>query len=118
MDVVIGKCRQQGCAGHLGKFPSCVAEVLWEWSLDPGGEDRSTGCTEAYGWFSAIGLEDEATQDLDGVAVIVPAGWYMITENDRGAVGLIEFATREELDRAFEEADRQYGEWLEINEPE
>jgi len=115
---MIDKCWHEGCAGHLGKFPSCLAEVLWEWSLDPCEADRSTGRTEAYGWFSAISLEHEVTQDLDGVAVTVPPGWYMITEDDRGAVGLIEYATREELDQAFKEVDDQFSEWLEINEPE
>lgn len=113
---MLSRCDQDGCTGHLGKFSSCLHEALWELSMD--GWGTSTGRTEAHGHFTAITLDEPHEHDLGGVKVMIPAGWYMVTEDDHGFVYVITYASAAELDQAFDEQDQRYGEWLEINEPE
>ena len=39
-------CDQEGCPGHLAKFPDCLTELLWEIGLMDG---EATASTEAAG---------------------------------------------------------------------
>lgn len=47
----------------------------------------------------------------------VPAGTYLVEEDDRGAVCSTPFLTVDEARKAFGEIDTRYSAWLDINEP-
>lgn len=46
------KCDHPECPGHLGKFDSCLAEVVYEQSLD--GDIDSTGTSDFRGHFTLM----------------------------------------------------------------
>jgi hypothetical protein len=114
---MIGKCDQAGCTGHLGKFSSCLDEAVWQLSMDD--SDRATGRTEAHGHFAAMTFDaSEEYKIQDGATVIIPAGAYLVEENDQGFVYVVAYDSEAEMIKVFDEHDQRYSEWLEINEPE
>jgi hypothetical protein len=118
-------CSQEGCNGHLAKFQDCLTEALWEISMYAG---ESTGSTEAYGHFTLIHIEAEeihimgadlgVDESAQGPAVTIPAGWYMISQYDRGDVYHDQYDTESEATEAWTAADQEYSAWLDINEPD
>jgi len=101
------------CDGHLGKFDDCLAEALYEWSLD--GTDAHTGDSDFEGHLSMILVESDttATIDPDGVArvVAVPAGNYLLWTASTGAVTLTVADTAEEARNIFQACDTRYSLW-------
>jgi hypothetical protein len=115
---MISKCDQEGCTGHLGKFSSCLDEAVWELSLDTV-MDRETGRTEAHGHFTVMTFHaDEEHKIQHGATVIIPAGWYLVEENDQGFVWVVSYDNEADMIKVFDEHDQRYGEWLDANEPE
>lgn len=116
-------CGQEGCTGHLAKFPDCLTETLWEISMIDG---KATGSTEAYGHYTLLDFPADHTHvmgaDLgadDGApTVLISAGWYMVGTNDHGSVWHTSYANEAEAVEAFETLESEYSEWLDINEPE
>lgn len=116
------RCTQDGCTGHLGKFPDCLTEALWEVSMFAG---DSTGNTEAYGHYTLIHVDGDESHTMGadlgapvpGPVVSLPAGWYMVCTNDQGFVWLESWAASEETEATsrFADLDHEYCQWLEIN---
>jgi hypothetical protein len=102
-----------GCDGHLGKFDDCLAEALYEWSLD--GADASTGDSDFEGHLSLIIVDTDTTAaiDPDGVAreVAVPAGNYLLWTASTGAVTLSTADTVEGAWEIFRHNDARYALW-------
>lgn len=101
------------CDGHLGKFDDCLAEALWEWSLDSA--DASTGDSDFEGHLSLIIVDADTTStiDPDGVAreVAVPAGNYLLWSASSGAVTLSTADDAEAAWEIFRHNDTRYGMW-------
>jgi hypothetical protein len=118
-------CSQEGCTGHLAKFPSCLTEALWEISLYAG---ESTGSTEAYGHFTLIHFEAEeihcmgvdlgVPEEQQGPRVVIPAGWYMVEAYDSGRVDHTEYESEETAKQAFALLDEEYAAWYDDDEAE
>lgn len=110
-------CDNAGCAGHLGKFQSCLSEALWEASLE--GSDRTTGSSEFEGHFALQHYPDNETATLgNGVTVDIPNGWYIVETAESGAVWTSHYPSEAEALRVFNAADERYGEWLDTEESE
>lgn len=108
--MTMATCDFTGCTGHLGKFQSCLAEAIWEQSLDfP--EDQ-TGSTEFEGHFALMIYGEADNQKLeDGRVVPIPAGSYIVQSAESGAVYLLEFPD-EAAARATLDGHRQkYEKW-------
>lgn len=107
-------CTTEGCPGHLWKFSDCVAEAVYEWSLD-GSAVEQTGDVEFEGHFSLfIVPEDEPTRidpGGDNRPVTVPAGWYILYCADSGAVDLWSYDTERDARTEFELHDLAYSNW-------
>ncbi len=94
--IVSDSPEDAGCPGHLGKFDSCLAEALYEWTLDEAFHDRddATGSTEFEGCVTALIVEraEEVTIDPDGEArtVLVPPAAYLVWADESGSVTLTE----------------------------
>lgn len=107
-------CAQDGCTGHLGKFQSCLAEAVWEGTLD--GPDAETGRTEAHGHYALMVYSaDDQVWLQDGVVVTIPAGAYMVESTESGAVYLHTYDSEAAARAAFDEADRAYSAWEDAN---
>jgi hypothetical protein len=104
------KCDVADCPGHLGKFSSCVAEAVYEWSLD--GTAESTGSTDFEGHYALfiVAEPEEATIDPDGRkrTVAVPAGNYILHSDSSGAVELWSYETERLARDVFESAETAY----------
>ncbi len=102
-----------GCDGHLGKFDSCLAEAIYEWSLDDA--DARTGDCDFEGHLTLVLIPQPTTTvvDPDGIAreVAVPAGNYLLWEAPSGAVSLGTTATPEQAREIFRETERRYDLW-------
>lgn len=122
--MTIGHCSQEGCKGHLGKFPTCLTEALWEWTMLGAGD--STGSVEAYGHYTLIHVDEATDHDIGeylgvedhGPVVPVPVGWYMVIVNDQGAVDHVEYADEASAMEVFTAVERDYSAWLDVNEPD
>ena len=113
----MSKCDYERCEGHLGKFSSCLAEAVWQSSLD--GADETTGRTEAYGHYALMLFNfDEALPLGDKATITVPAGAYIVQSTNQGFVYLLEYDTEAKAREDFAQAEKDYGEWLDENEPE
>lgn len=105
------KCETEGCPGHLGKFDCCRDEALYELTLS--GFDESTGDVEAYGHHTLVMLVEPKPVDIqDGMRVVVPQGFYIVTQDNSGFVGVSSFGSEEEARAEFQRLDDEYGEWL------
>lgn len=105
------------CDGHLGKFDDCLAEALYEWTLDEAYHERddATGNGEFEGHVTALIVEqdEEATIDPDGVArtVLVPAGNYLVFVGNSGAVTVATTDTAEEAREIIAVNAQRYALW-------
>src|SRR5688500_10419625 len=50
-------CGHKGCQGHIGKFSSCLDEVIWESTLD--GADETFGDTDWIGHYAMVRVSDD-----------------------------------------------------------
>lgn len=105
-------CEQTGCAGHLGKFGSCLEESLWEWALDV---NDYTGSSDFDGWYALVIVDQDTVVESEAIAdsepVVVPAGNYVVHEHTSGFVTVASYDTRQEADEAFERAQDAYAAW-------
>lgn len=109
------KCDESTCPGHLGKFSDCVAEAVYEWSMD-GVADEVTGSIDFQGHYSlyiverpedvVIGLGTPDARDM-----VVPAGNYLLHVATSGAVSLWNYSTEEAARNEFKAADEAYTAW-------
>jgi hypothetical protein len=105
-------CDYVGCAErHIGKYDECVTEALHVLSLEGFGE--STGDVDAHGYFTALTLDSPENVELDDDrTVIVPAGYYILSENDTGFVHFHRYDTNDAMLADFQVAELEYSEWL------
>lgn len=116
-------CGVEGCTGHLGKFPDCLTEALWEISMVDG---ESTGSTEAYGHYTLINIDSDLRHSMGedlgveghGPEVMISAGWYMVQATESGAVYSWACESEPIARQQFAEFDQEYDAWSEINDPE
>lgn len=103
-------CGTEGCTGHLGKFPDCVTEAIWELSLDTI-MDFDTGSTDFEGHYSLMNFDFDEMHELeDGRSVLIPAGLYLIVTSSSGAV--FNWAgSDEQLRQEFARAEQAYADW-------
>lgn len=104
------------CTGHLGKFGSCLAEAVYELSMDGSYADGEAGDTE-FGEYAALFIlptHTPVTIDPDGDArtVTVPAGNYVLTEAGSGAVDVTGHDTDAQARAALAEIEARYTAWL------
>lgn len=115
MSYPLPTCDTEGCPGHLGKFDSCVAEALYEWSMD-GTANDVTGDVDFNGHYSLYIVESDETVTIDpdgeNRVVTVPAGNYILHSASSGAVTLGTYDTPEEARADFVIAEHEYSEWL------
>lgn len=50
-------CGHQGCVGHVGKFSSCLDEVIWYSTLDSA--DETFGDTDWHGHYAMVVVSDD-----------------------------------------------------------
>lgn len=116
---MLSKCDWEHCTGHLGKFSSCLAEALWT-MVNSGEADNTTGTVEYEGFFALFTYSpDDPPSKVDinegGEPFIVQPGHYIVSEDERGFVSLVEYSTEEEARESFMESEARYGRWLEAN---
>ncbi len=78
------------CSGHLGKFDDCLAEALFDWSLDDAVD--SAGDTDFEGHVALLAVDEPTPCDLvdSGRVVVVPPGFYLVWTASSGAVTVTE----------------------------
>lgn len=107
----VSRCQQLGCTGHLGKYDSCRDEALHALSLDAhdwvGESDYGLTVTPVV-------LTEPVTVTLYGgqPTVTVPAGAYLVEEDDRGFVMVQERVSAEDLAQVVEAHRQLYAAWL------
>lgn len=105
-------CDTPGCAGHLGKFPDCLTEALWDLSIN-GFDDDTTGDSEFRGHFTLLVFPEEYPRQLEnGPLVMIPAGAYLVTTYESGAVVSERFDSEADARTAFDAEDQAYSAWL------
>lgn len=113
------KCDTLGCPGHLGKYDSCLDEILHGWAIDV--PTAQTGDCSTIGWWLAlVEVADEVLERRDDPDRIVdiPAGWYIVEEWDNGYVSVQHFATEAEARaQRFDLAEAQCADFEESPEP-
>lgn len=107
-----GDCR------HVGKFSSCADEALWTATLDG---CESTGDSTTYGLWAGLVPVDMPHEWLkrsrslsatyDDAEVLVPGGWYIVTEQSSGFVDVDHFATEDEARAVFGFYEAAYAAW-------
>lgn len=50
-------CGHIGCTGHIGKFSSCLDEVIWQHTLDSA--DETFGDTDWHGHYAMVHVSDD-----------------------------------------------------------
>jgi hypothetical protein len=106
----MSRCDNPGCRGHLGKFPDCIAEALWQ--LDP---DESTGNTDWEAWYGLFQFdapEDVTLHAWPNVTVTIPTATYIAGEDSRGAVFYTAFMDSEAARKGWAAIEASYSEWL------
>lgn len=109
-------CTQDGCTGHLGKFPDCLTEALWQLSMS-GMLGEPTGDVEYEGHYTLMIFDESLTEPLDnGPAVTVPTGYYLLGTDGQGFVWLQAYDTEAEAREIFDEIDARYAAWSEVDD--
>lgn len=110
MDLM--KCDEATCNGHLAKFSSCLAEVLWCASLDGAGDSVGDCDFRGYHTLIEVTAADAGRWTYDDVSADVPAGWYIVTTVSSGAVYLSRYGDDGETARSdFDHEARLYDDW-------
>lgn len=117
MTYPIPRCDQKGCPGHLGKFSSCLAEWLWECSLD-GDADESFGDTDWHGHYAMLIVSDDPSWtgrpggESSTVEPVTPTpGVYMVITQPTGVVSVLYYATVEACMGVYAELREEYYRW-------
>jgi len=83
-------CGHAGCTGHVGKFSSCLDEVLWESTLD--GADETFGDTDWHGHYAMLYVGDDpswvATPESSETPLKPPPGVYVVFTAPSGWVSV------------------------------
>lgn len=112
------RCQQEGCQGHLGKYESCLDEALHLLVSNntPGGDtvgSMDRGWVTDYIHIAETGpLPTGWTGNgaVDGWA-IVEAGWYSVTEDDRGFVSSVPFGSEADWQAALDHDRADHEQW-------
>lgn len=101
------------CDGHLGKFDNCLAEALWEISLE---DHNSTGDGDFeghYGLVVIVGGDEDYTVNSDGQArtVTIPEGNYIVRTWTTGGVSIWTYDTPAEAEAEWHAAGGRYDLW-------
>lgn len=113
---MLGKCDEDGCTGHLGKYGSCLAEALHMLALRDGSGDV-TGDVDAHGHFTLLILPECESVTLDDSRVyVVPVGNYVLREDSQGFVDYESFSDESSARECFEAKEARYSEWLDDDE--
>jgi hypothetical protein len=101
------------CPGHLGKFDDCLAEALWEWSLDDADGTTGTGDFEGHTALIIAYQDETVVIDPDGDTreVLVPAGIYLLFEASTGIVTYMIAENKEQARAIFDANDERYALW-------
>jgi hypothetical protein len=101
------------CDGHLGKFGDCLAQALWEWSLDGLGDGTGSGDFEGWTHLFDVERDTPAMIEPDGIAreIEVPAGAYLLFVSTVGAVTYMLADSAEQARAVFQVAEERYEAW-------
>lgn len=103
-------CEFKHCTGHLGKFDDCVAEALWELSLD--GADGDTGTVDFEGHFTLVLLEEPYTHKLnDQHEIEIPAGYHIVVDQPGGWVTIRSYESEAKAREVFAGHEKRFGAW-------
>lgn len=99
------------CPGHkpVDKFRDCLTEALFY-----ADHDATTGTVDGFGVWVGLIIQDmaetlDSTRDLP---VTIPAGTFLVlTEDDRGFVGVDQFDTAEDAQARFDTWEAAYGDY-------
>lgn len=80
----------------MSKFETEIDEAIYQLTLDGGVEDEFGSVTEGSAHYSRITVP--APEDVDNVTV--PAGLYIVVENDLGFVTVLKYDLTEDDDEA------------------
>lgn len=108
------KCDAEGCPGHIGKFSDCIAEAVYQWSLEGCADDGQTGSIDYQGHYSLFIVTHDQEVWLDDTGdrkVPVPAGNYILHSATSGAVTLWNYETEESARNDFASAEAAYAAW-------
>lgn len=90
----------------MGKFDSARDEALYELSLE--GAVPSSGDVEApTGAFTLLVIVRDDVATLGNI----PAGNFILTENNDGFVGVAEYDSEAEATAAYNKLDEAFGAW-------
>lgn len=102
-------CDQSGCGGHFAGFSSCRDLALYITSND--NFDANCGDMDFEGYYTLMLVQQPVKVDLDGIAVTVPAGHYIIHEMPRSEVLVRSYDTEAEARTAYTAFERRYHAW-------
>jgi hypothetical protein len=103
-------CDTHNCPGHTGwKYLTCLDEALHGISLD--GMAVTTGTVEFQGHLSLLTFPAAETLPFDGYSVRVPAGAYLVHEDNDGRVSVTHH-TPDDAQVLYARFDAAYGQWL------
>lgn len=106
-------CEQHGCEGHLGKFPDCLTEAIWQLSMDGGANETTGDATDWGAHFQLFTFTSEETVTVDnGPTVTIPIGAYILVTYSSGFVYLWLYDTEADAREEFDAQDREYGKWI------
>lgn len=108
-------CKQASGDTHafthaFSKFSTCLDEVMYGASLDF--PDDTTGSVDWQYHVAMVHVDCPHVGEVIGRHVLVPAGSYLVQENDRGHVYVTHFEDRDAAEREFAALDEAYSEWL------
>lgn len=109
-------CTQEGCAGHLGKFDSCLDEVLYEFSMESTDTTGDVDFDGHYAYVPVLEPEQVAGDEVAGGATItVPAGHYIVFTSTQGWVTVKRWDTAKDAQLDLAIAERAYCAWLDAS---
>jgi hypothetical protein len=101
------------CTGHLSKFADCLAETLWEMTLDGGDQDAGSADFEGHVSLLVV-VEPEPGPVIEAQGdrqVMVPTDNYLVWVATSGAVTITTVDTIEGARAVVNEMDRRELAW-------
>lgn len=113
-EFVTGECH----GSHLGKFPSCLDEALYELSVE---WDEGRGDPD-FGWAAPVKVaegdpdsSERYTLSVPGFQVVVPGGFYIVFTLTTGQVSVVKYEDEDTAEEAWDAWLRGFEGWASVN---
>lgn len=106
-------CGHRGCTGHVGKFSSCLDEVVWQFSMDSA--DEVFGDTDWHGYLAMVEVDDheswEAKPESSDIPLRPDPGIYAVWTRPDGGVSVTRYDTAQGYEDEWGLMRVAYYEW-------